>query len=150
MIALKSGDFELTLDAEIDDIDRIRCISVNTELQVHVQSKAFSGAVQWSMDAVVLAVFSNELLELYSHLCGKARLTRLYDETSFIEFEALKGGHIAVRGCLTDYDGQSLVFGNQFDQTYLRPFAEEMHREYSGYLDEKYTKHRSKRWGKGV
>ena len=146
MHTLHASNFELKIDASIDDIDCIPIISANTEAHVYVQSGAFSGAAEWTMDAVALAEFSNELMELYTLLSGRAKLTALYRETDFIEFEALKGGHIKVHGCLSTpgEDEQRLIFENHIDQTYLKCFAEGLFHEFSCYLDKKYTKHRFK------
>lgn len=73
--------------------------------------------------------FSNELLKVYNSLSGSARLKETYGN-NFVEFKATNKGYIYVNGLLSNYcrNGyeQKLKFENEFDQTYLKKFVNEI------------------------
>ncbi len=135
MYRLETDVFQLELEPEVfeDDIK----YPENTILHINVNSYGFSAKATMDIDVKELAAFAKELLELYHSLSGKARLEEPYGKCNYIEFEAMSGGHIKVKGKIHDGRGgysQELSFENEFDQTCLRGFVKELYAGYSRYL----------------
>ncbi len=132
---LKTDGFSLSFDVKIfkTEIE----YPVNAILKINVYSNGFSAVAAIYVDIKKFALFTRELLNLYQNLSGKVRLEESYGST-YMEFEAATGGHIAIKGKLHEVcqfgHVQELYFENGFDQTYLRKFANELFHEYSIYL----------------
>ncbi|MDO5601381.1 MAG: hypothetical protein Q4G07_01300 [Oscillospiraceae bacterium] len=109
----------------------------NTILNINVCSNGFSAVTAMDIDIKGFAIFAKRLLELYQSLSGEAKLEEPYG-SKYIEFEAATGGHIMVKGKLHNgYQNghfQELYFENEFDQTYLQTFANELFAEHHHYL----------------
>ncbi len=69
--------------------------------------------------------FANKLLQVHKSLIGSAILKETYG-TNYIEFKVIKNGYIYVRG-LSGYQ-EELKFENEFDQTYLESFVNEINK----------------------
>lgn len=135
MYRLGTENFMLELDPKIyqEDIG----LPINTLLSVKVNSYGFAGACEMDIDARKLAVFSMQLKEMQETLKGTVKLEEPYGEHNYIEFITAERGHIKVRGYLSENaygDEHELTFENEFDQTYLKPFAQALSGDLEKYL----------------
>jgi len=87
------------------------------------------------VDELRLADFAVQLNKLYETLNGSAILEEPGSALCFIEFIARTGGHIKVRGYIHNNHTQELTFENEFDQTYLKNFAEALFADYGKYAE---------------
>ena len=124
---LKANDFVLEIELAVfeEDID----IPINSMLNVKIYSDNFSAATTMDMDIRAFRIFAEELFNVYTSLQGCAELKEPYGN-SFIIFKAMTNGHIHVNGvvynhCISGHE-QELRFENEFDQTYLREFVNEI------------------------
>ena len=136
MHKLDTDQFQLEFQTKLFESDM--AYPVNTTLTVNVRSFDFSATTTMDMDIRKLADFAKSLLELYQTLSGRAQLEEPYGKHSYIEFSGKTDGHIKVKGKLySDHpygSSQELYFENEFDQTYLRDFANGLFRHYKEYL----------------
>ena len=137
MYKLKTERFLLELRPELHQNDLP--YPVNCSLGVSVSSYGFSAETIMDINASRLGEFAVCLNELYETLKGSAKLEEVYGTESFLEFTAVSRGYIRVRGTLhsgTDYGyTQELNFENEFDQTYLRSFAQDLLADYGRYAE---------------
>lgn len=117
------------------------------ELTIRVTSDNFSGCGSYFVVChEPFASFARDIMALYKTLTGTARLEENFGpDNGFIEFRAGKMGHILVSGTLFNNGRdhtQSLHFENEFDQTYLQPFAKKLFADYKKY-QEKYPDRKS-------
>ena len=93
-------------------------------LQVKVSSLGFSADSIMDIDDIALSDFAVNLNELYETLSGSARLEEPYGMHCFLEFTAVTGGRIRIKGRIHNKKGigygHELIFENEVDQTYLR------------------------------
>jgi len=93
-------------------------------------------ALYMDIDVKDLSCFAEQLHGLYESLEGAARLEEPYSVHNYIEFSAMGGGHIAVRGRINNKNAygrtQELTFENGLDQTYLQEFAKKLFADYCG------------------
>ena len=103
-------------------------------LQVKVSSLGFSADSIMDIDAIALSDFAVNLNELYETLSGSVRLEEPYGMHCFLEFTAVAGGHIRIKGYIHNKMGigygHELIFENEVDQTYLRGFAKTLFADY--------------------
>lgn len=112
------------------------------ELTLRVTSDDFSGCGRYFVVFhEPFAAFARDTMSLYETLTGTARLEKSFgSDGSFIELRAGKRGHILVNGMLVNSDSghkQTLQFENEFDQTFLQPFAKKLFADYKKYPDKK-------------
>lgn len=137
---LEAYDFRLEFAATIFDNDINS--PVNTYLGVYVKNDDFCGSAVLEIDIRQLAEFSLKLKEVYNTLTGIAEIEEPYGHNGSISFSADKSGHIKVSGHIctehirTEIKKNELIFAASFDQTFLRPFADGLEREYSHYADQ--------------
>ena len=124
---LKASDFalEIELAAFEEDID----IPINSMLNIKICSDNFSAVTTMDMDIRAFRIFAEKLFNVYTSLQGYAELKEPYGN-NFIIFKAMANGHIHVNGvvynhCISGHE-QELRFENEFDQTYLREFVNEI------------------------
>lgn len=67
-------------------------------LQVKVSSLGFSADSIMDIDDIALSDFAVNLNELYETLSGSVRLEEPYSMHCFLEFTAVTGGHIRIKG----------------------------------------------------
>lgn len=129
MYRLETETFMIELSLKVYEEDVKKQIPENSVLNVKIISDNFAGAAYMDVDIREFCVFAKELLDLYHSLSGCAGIKEVYSE-SFLEFNAVNGGHIRVNGYLDNkgHSGytQKLFFENEFDQTYLKQFAKEL------------------------
>jgi len=87
------------------------------------------------VDDLRLADFAVQLNKLYETLNGSASLEEPGSALGFISFAATTGGHIKVWGYIHYKHTQELTFENEFDQTYLKNFAEALFADYGKYAE---------------
>ncbi len=137
MYKLKTDTFRLELSPVVFDTEVQ--YPVNAALSVKVFSDDFSATASMDIDIKEFAVFAKGLLKLYELLSGSARIEEPYGLHNYIEFEAVQGGHIHVKGVLTKETRsgytQKLSFENEFDQTYFQYFAKELFAAWGNYLE---------------
>ena len=100
---------------------------------IHVVSGDFSATTSMDVSANKVAEFARDLYHLYDHLSGTAILKEAFSEESHIEFCAKERGYIQMKGKLTE-GFQTLIFNNEFNQTYLKGFATDLYQDYKQYL----------------
>ena len=134
MYRLQTEDFQLEMIAAVHEEDMSS--PVNTSLVVSVSSDGFSAGAGMDVDVRDLSEFAVRLNELYESLEGTARLEEPYSD-GYMEFSADSLGHVRIRGCVQKSSAcgftQKLIFANEFDQTYLRRFAEELLADFAKY-----------------
>ena len=90
------------------------------------------------IDVKAFAGFACTLHEVYETLTGTAELREPYGAQSFIIFTADRSGRIKANGKISGFDSdgrrQTLLFQNEFDQTYLKNFAKKLFADYTSYL----------------
>lgn len=103
---------------------------VNTSLNIKVFSYGFSADSVMDIDVRGLAEFAVSLNRLYETLKGSARLEEPYGVHNYIEFTALRQGHINIKGKIHNRKAygyeQELTFENELDQTYLKSFVRDL------------------------
>ena len=91
------------------------------------------------IDDIALSDFAVNLNKLYETLSGSARLEEPYGMYCFLEFAAVTGGHIRIKGRIHNKKGigygHELTFENEVDQTYLRGFAKILFVDYGKYTE---------------
>lgn len=91
------------------------------------------------IDASALSDFAVNLNELYKTLSGSVRLEEPYSMHCFLEFTAVTGGHIRIKGYIHNKMGvgygHELTFENEVDQTDLRGFAKALFADYGKYAE---------------
>ena len=136
MHKLDTDQFQLEFKTKIFESDMV--YPVNTTLTVNVCSFDFSAMTTMDIDIRKFADFTKSLQELYQTLSGKVRLEEPYGKHSYIEFSGKTDGYIKVKGRLYSNHqygaSQELYFENEFDQTYLQCFANELFSNYKKYL----------------
>ncbi|MDD6881568.1 MAG: hypothetical protein PUE18_08335 [Firmicutes bacterium] len=122
---LRAETFVMELRLEIfkSDIE----LPVNSSLEIFIESDGFSANTTMDIDVKDFAKFAVDLQELYEKLKGKARIEEPYNVDNYIEFNGVGRGIINVSGRLNNHNRngyeQELKFENEFDQTYLKTFA---------------------------
>lgn len=133
--SLDSGNFKLEWELQIFENDI--SFPINTILAVTVLSDGFSAQTTMDISIKDFSVFTCNLKQLYDTLQGSARLEEPYGMHNHIEFLCTENGYIAVNGILNNYvkNGleQELHFENEFDQTYLKDFVNELYLTYEKY-----------------
>lgn len=123
-------------ECEPEIFEKDTALPTNTILSVHVESDGFGGQTAMDIDIKEFAEFAADLKSLYDLLKGTARLTEPYSENR-IEFSCKRNGNITVKGLLNSHcrNGfeQELCFENEFDQTYIKNFAEVLFRDFEKY-----------------
>ena len=91
------------------------------------------------IDDIALSDFAVNLNELYETLSGSVRLEEPYSMHCFLEFTAVTGGHIRIKGYIHNKMGvgygHELTFENEVDQTYLGGFANTLFADYGKYAE---------------
>lgn len=91
------------------------------------------------IDDIALSDFAVNLNELYETLSGSVRLEEPYGMHCFLEFTAVTGGHIRIKGYIHNKMGvgygHELTFENEVDQTYLGCFAKTLFADYGKYAE---------------
>lgn len=102
-------------------------------------SLGFSADSIMDIDDIALSDFAVNLNELYETLSGSVRLEESYSMHCFLEFTAVAGGHIRIKGYIHNKMGigygHELTFENKVDQTYLRGFAKTLFADYGKYAE---------------
>ena len=79
------------------------------------------------------------LNELYETLSGLVRLEEPYGMHCFLEFTAVRSGHIRIKGRIHNKKGigygHELTFENEVDQTYLGGFAKTLFADFGKYAE---------------
>ena len=137
MYSIISEIFRLELKPEVNEEDL--SYPVNTDLHIIISSSGFSVKdATMEIDVKALAAFSCALNELYETLTGTAELREPYGAQDYLRFSADRGGRIRVKGKIHGLDSnshtQTLVFENEFDQTFLKDFAKKLSADYQSYL----------------
>ena len=130
---LNTENFRLLISLKIfeDDINS----SSNTIMTVSVTSDGFFAKADMDIDIKEFAAFANKLSAVYESLSGTATIKEPYGHQKFITFSADKTGCITVKGFLCDdLKNNELRFENNFDQTYLKPFSQQLCSAYSKYI----------------
>jgi hypothetical protein len=130
---LNTENFRLLISLKIfeDDINS----SSNTIMTVSVTSDGFFAKADMDIDIKEFAAFANKLSAVYESLSGTATIKEPYGHQKFISFNADKTGYITVKGFLCDdLKNNELRFENNFDQTYLKPFSQQLCSAYSKYI----------------
>ena len=134
---LIAESFIIKLDIHVFESDI--SYPVNTSLKIFVESEGFSAATTMDIDIKYLAGFALDLRKLYYSLKGSVRLQEPYGSHNYFEFLGEGGGRIKVRGHLKNLSKngflQELKFTNEFDQTYLKDFQEELNIYCKGHLE---------------
>ena len=100
---------------------------INTNMTVSVTSNEFSAKTDMDIDINAFADFTDKLKKVYDTLSGEAMIKEPYGYQRYISFQAEKTGHIIVKGYLCDdMKINELHFENSFDQTFLKPFSNEL------------------------
>ena len=111
---------------------------VNTTLNVSVMSDGFSACASMDVSARGLAVFAQQLHEIYGSLSGTARIEEPYGQHMYLAFEGDGRGHVSVKGrlCSANQNGavQTLEFQNCIDQTELKSFCAALETAFRPYL----------------
>ena len=134
MYSIKTENFLLELNPELNEEDIP--YPINTNLYVTVSSSGFSvKEAVMEIDVKDLAEFARTLHEVYETLSGAAELREPYGAQGFIRMTADRSGRVITNGKLSssDADGhsQTLLFQNEFDQTYLKNFAKKLFADYT-------------------
>ena len=91
------------------------------------------------IDDIALSDFAVNLNELSETLSGSVRLEEPYSMHCFLEFTAVAGGHIRIKGYIHNKMGvgygHELTFENEVDQTYLGGFAKTLFVDYGKYTE---------------
>lgn len=126
---ITSENFKLECEAEFFEED----ISLpgNSILNIKIDSGNFTASATMDINIKAFNLFINELADIYKYLKGSAVLKEPYG-SNYIEFQAKSNGHIYVTGSINNYCAngynQELIFENEFDQTYLKNFAESINK----------------------
>lgn len=135
MYKIKSEDFSLELTPIVQQVDF--SYPVANSLRVQVLSQGFSVDSIIDIDEISLADFAIKLHNMYKTLKGTARLEEPYSLHCFIEFTAKNRGYIGVKGYIHNKlrmgCEQEIRFENEFDQTYLKDFADSLFADYAKY-----------------
>jgi len=120
-----------TLEMGLKVFEKDVGIPVNSILNIKVNSDNFIATTTMDIDIKMFQKFAKELLQVYNSLTGSALLKETYGN-NFIEFKAITNGHIYVQGimnnlCRNGYE-QELKFENEFDQTYLQNFVDQLNK----------------------
>lgn len=126
---LKTNNFALEIELKIFDKDVN--IPTNSILNIKINSDNFSAITTMDIDIKMFQKFARELSDIYTSLKGYAELKETYGN-NFIMFKAMSNGHIYVNGivnnlCRNGHE-QELKFENEFDQTYLKEFVNEINK----------------------
>lgn len=128
---LRNYDFKLIFEFEITEDDITNGYTV---IRVLVESEKFSADAFIDVAVDDLIKFIKELNDLYCTLKGTARINEIC-RSAYVSFTADKKGHIIAEGYLyDDPEDFSLRFRSEFDQTFLKPFAEGLLEEIAAYL----------------
>ena len=124
---LKTNDF--TLEIELMVFDNDISIPLNSMLNIKIDSNNFSAVTTMDIDIRTFRIFAKELFNVYTSLQGCAELKEPYGN-NFIIFKAMSNGHIHVNGIVNNHcrngHEQELKFENEFDQTYLKEYVNEI------------------------
>ncbi len=121
---LQVPDFTLTIALDRE----------NAPVRLSVRLGAFSGAADTEdIGPDLVARFARDLRRMDETLQGEAVLREPFlDGTPPLRFTVDRLGYVQVSGCVRDYaNGTLLQFSTAFDQTYLRPFASALARDYA-------------------
>lgn len=121
---LQTPDFTLTIALDRE----------NAPVRLSVRVGAFSGAADTEdIGPDLVAQFARDLRRMDETLQGEAVLReRFLDGMPPLRFTVDRLGIIQVNGCVWDYaKGTLLQFSTTFDQTYLRPFASALAKDYA-------------------
>lgn len=133
---LESNDFCLRLCMNVFDSDIE--YPINTNMTVFVTSNGFSAKTNMDIDIKAFAEFTDKLNKVYDTLSGEAMIKEPYGYQRYISFLADKKGYIIVKGYLCDdMKNNELRFENCFDQTFLKPFSNELRSVYLQYRQQK-------------
>lgn len=129
---LDSGGFKLVISLKTFEEDLQ--YPVNTIMSISVISGDFSASTNMDIDIKQFAVFVMDLKKLYVELDGIAKIEEMYGYHKYISFTASKTGHIVVKGYLCDdLKNNEFSFENSFDQTFLKPFVDDLVRDTCGF-----------------
>ena len=131
---LNTEKFHLSLSFDIDEDEF--AYTVNTIMTVSVTSDGFSATTDMDIDIKEFCKFAKELKRVYDSLNGSATIKEPYGYGQYISFRAdNRTGYITVKGFLCDdLKNNELHFENNFDQTYLKPFSQQLCSAYSKYI----------------
>ncbi len=126
---LVTNDF--ILEMELDFFEEDVKLPINSILNIKINSDGFSSLTTMDIDIKDFKEFASKLLQVHKSLIGSAMLKETYG-TNYIEFKAIKNGYIYVRGLMNNHSKsgyeQELKFENEFDQTYLECFVNEINK----------------------
>ena len=107
--------------------------SYNTLCRVKVVSGEFAGAGEWECDWKDLLRFAEELEQLYLFQQREVKFEDI-EWGNWLEFTINKTGQILISGFLygTDAGAHTLKFEFRTDQTYLKPFLQQLKRLSNG------------------
>lgn len=132
---IDADNFKLKINLKIYESD-IQ-LPVNTTMSISVTSGNFSASSNMDIDIKQFALFSKDLKGIYEDLNGTAKIEEPYGCHQYISFTAIKGGHIVVQGYLCDdLQENEIFFNNEFDQTIIKTFADELVYSYLKYYIE--------------
>ncbi len=127
---LITNNFMLEMELEVFEEDIL--IPVNSILNIKVNSDNFRASTTMDIDVKMFEAFAKELLQVYNSLSGSTILKETYGN-NFIAFKATANGHIYVKGLMNNHctngHEQELKFENEFDQTYLKNFVDEINKK---------------------
>lgn len=116
-----------TFECETIIFEKDTSLPLNSILNININSDNFTASTTMDIDIKAFNLFLKELLNVYNSLKGSAVLKEPYG-SNYIEFHAKSNGHIYVKGsinnlCRNGFE-QQLLFENEFDQTFLKDFAD--------------------------
>ena len=129
---LETNTFRLSLSLRVFETDN--AWDPYSLMTVRVESGGYCGNAELDIDLKEFAAFARDLRKLYDTLSGEATVREPFGYKRFLSFSAEPRGHIRVKGCLCDaMNDHELRFENEFDQSYLRAFSQELVSAYSCY-----------------
>ena len=122
---LETNTFRLSLSLRVFETDN--ALDPYALMTVRVESGGYCGDAELDVDLREFAAFARDLRKLYDTLSGEATVREPFGYKRFLSFSAEPRGHIRVKGYLCDaMNDHELRFENEFDQSYLRAFSQEL------------------------
>lgn len=136
MYRIQTEAFILELIPEAFRLDSL--FPADVTLVVKVSSYGFSAESCWQLGFWEMVHFVSQLKALYETLKGSARLGDESLVQNYVEFTALKGGHIGITGRIHSRDGsgytQGITFENEIDQTFMMEFVNRLLSDFGKWL----------------
>lgn len=126
--SIKSAAFDICFRIKVFETDI--AYTSNTILTISVNSDGYCANADMDIDIKEFVAFADSLSSLYKTLNGTALIQEPYGERQFVEFSAVRSGHIRIRGELSSNGRngfvQKLNFENCIDQSYLPDFIKNL------------------------